>query len=54
MELHGKKELRKTIQRKVCLWGVLLFSILGGALSYYSTNLTYQRLFNNDYKNETD
>ena len=27
---------------KIYLWGVLLFTILGGALSYYSTNLTYQ------------
>jgi len=28
--------------RKVYLWSVLLSAILGGALSYYSTNLTYQ------------
>jgi len=27
---------------KIYLLGVLLFTILGGALSYYSTNLTYQ------------
>jgi protein-disulfide isomerase/uncharacterized membrane protein len=27
---------------KLYLWGVILFSVLGGVLSYYSTNLTYQ------------
>ena len=32
----------KSSLRKVYLWATLLFCILGGALSYYSTNLTYQ------------
>ena len=36
-EMHEKSNLSK-----IYLWGVLLFTILGGALSYYSTNLTYQ------------
>jgi len=34
--------MKETGLPKVYLWGVLLFTILGGALSYYSTNLTYQ------------
>ena len=36
------EEMKEPGLSKVYLWGVILFSVLGGVLSYYSTNLTYQ------------
>ncbi len=43
--IQEQKTPEKSSLRKIYLWGVLLFTILGGALSFYGTNLTYQLAF---------
>ncbi len=41
MSVTEIEEMKEPGLHKLYLWGVLLFSVLGGVLSYYSTNLTY-------------